>query len=216
MTANSYVNIDAQIEFDRHCSLRIQLANQFVAKVPITLNFPQVGGAFNLKDPNGGLVSSFSTYGPTYDMYFKPAVAAPGGNILSTIPVKLGAFAVESGTSMATPFTAGAAALVLQVKGRNANVGRSIKDLFQTTVSSVSSSNTDGGLLQTISQQGAGIIQVDRAALTTTIVSPGQLTLDDTANFHGSYVCILSDVLFFSYECNVDKLFQLKTLVPRQ
>jgi hypothetical protein len=44
--------------------------------VNVSLSFPQTGGSFEYPDATGGLVSSYSTYGPTYDMYFKPAVAA--------------------------------------------------------------------------------------------------------------------------------------------
>ncbi|EPQ55564.1 subtilisin-like protease [Gloeophyllum trabeum ATCC 11539] len=160
------------------------LVNQFAAKANITISFPQSGSAWNYPDDvSGGLVSDFSSYGPSYDMYFKPAVAAPGGNILSTLPIALGSYGVESGTSMATPFTAGSAALILQAKGKS--VAKSIRNLFQTTASAVASSKTDGDPLQTVSQQGAGLIQVDRAIGTTTVVSPGQLTLNDTAHFEG-------------------------------
>ncbi|KAK0476786.1 pyrolysin [Armillaria novae-zelandiae] len=169
------------------------LVQQFAASAPITLNFPQVGGQYNLPNAQGGLVSSFSSYGPTFDMYFKPAVAAPGGNILSTIPVPLGSYAVESGTSMATPFTAGAAALILQSKGKGAKVGLAVRDLLQTTASPVLSEHTEGSLLQTATQQGAGLIQVDRAVHTTTIVTPAQLLLNDTANFQSSQTITITN-----------------------
>lgn len=160
--------------------------SQFAAKAPILLNFPAVGGASSIHDPNGGLVSDFSSYGPTFDMFFKPTIAAPGGNILSTIP--LGKFALASGTSMATPFAAGCAALILQAKGKSSEVARAISDLFQTTASNVQSSNTDGSQLQTLSQQGSGLLQVDRAIFTKTLVTPGQLMLNDTA--HSNLMCV--------------------------
>lgn len=118
-------------------------------------------------------------------MSFKPAVAAPGGNILSTLPLPLGGWGVESGTSMATPFTAGSAALVLQAKGKGAAKG--LRDLFQTTASPVSSSHSDSDPLQTLSQQGAGLIQVNSAINSKTVVSPGQFTLNDTAHFDSTY-----------------------------
>ncbi|KAL0956638.1 hypothetical protein HGRIS_002771 [Hohenbuehelia grisea] len=159
------------------------LVNQFAAGVPIKLNFPAVGGAHNLDDPKGGLVSAFSSYGPTYDMFFKPAFSAPGGNILSTVPVSKGSYAVQSGTSMATPFAAGAAALILQAKGKSKDLSRSLRDLFQTTAVAVSSAKPEGSLFQTVSQQGAGLMQVDRALNTKTFISPGQLMLNDTAHF---------------------------------
>ncbi|KAK0437979.1 pyrolysin [Desarmillaria tabescens] len=169
------------------------LVEQFAANAPIALNFPQTGGQYNFPNTHGGLVSSFSSYGPTFDMYFKPAVAAPGGNILSTIPVSLGSYAVESGTSMATPFTAGAAALILWSRGRSAEVGLAVRDLLQTTASPILSENTEGSLLQTATQQGAGLIQVNRAVHTTTRVTPGQLLLNDTANFRSSQTITITN-----------------------
>ena len=130
-------------------------------------------------------MSSFSSFGPTFDMFFKPAVSAPGGNILSTFPVPLGSFAVLSGTSMATPFVAGSSALILSVRGRNAQTARAVRTLLETTAQVIPSSHTDGDPLQTVTQQGAGLVSVFDAAHTTTIVSPGELLLNDTAFFKG-------------------------------
>ncbi|KIM45535.1 hypothetical protein M413DRAFT_343058 [Hebeloma cylindrosporum] len=159
------------------------LVQQFAAKAPITISFPQVGGSTDFPDPNGGLISSFTSYGPSNDFFFKPAVAAPGGNILSTFPVPLGSFAVLSGTSMATPFVAGSSALLLSVKGKSKAVTSAARTLFETTAQKVGSSKTDGDPLQTLTQQGAGLINVFNAIHSTTIVSPGELILNDTANF---------------------------------
>ncbi|KAM6501852.1 pyrolysin [Amanita muscaria] len=162
------------------------LVQQFVAGSAVTLSFPQTGGSLNFPSPNGGLVSSFSTYGPTNDFYFKPAVAAPGGNILSTLPVPLGSFGIESGTSMATPFVAGSSALLLQAKGKNPLTATLARTFFETTAKSIPSGQNATDLQQTLTQQGSGLIQVYNAINYKTIVAPGELILNDTAHFHGS------------------------------
>lgn len=87
---------------------------------------------------------------------------------------------------MATPFVAGSAALLFQARGKSAAVGRSARTLFETTAQRVPSTHTDGDPLQTLTQQGAGLINVFNAIHTTTIVSPGELILNDTAHFKGT------------------------------
>jgi hypothetical protein len=68
---------------------------------------------------NAGGIAEFSSRGPTQDGRTKPDIVAPGTEILSTrselIPIQESpnpAYMFMSGTSMSTPLTAGAAALV--------------------------------------------------------------------------------------------------------
>lgn len=56
-------------------------------------------------------IAFFSSRGPTSDLRLKPDVVAPGTTIRST--ANGGGYTVPSGTSMATPHVAGAAALIL-------------------------------------------------------------------------------------------------------
>ena len=68
---------------------------------------------------SGGVASdrlaSFSSGGPTpFGLLLKPDLSAPGLNILSSVPASSGLWDEESGTSMATPHVAGAAALLRQ------------------------------------------------------------------------------------------------------
>lgn len=92
-------------------------------------------------------------------------------------------FAVVSGTSMSTPFIAGSAALVLSVKGVTPQIGLATRDLLESTANYVPSRPTEGSLLQTAIQQGAGLVNVFRAIHTTTILSPAELVLNDTTYF---------------------------------
>ncbi len=128
-------------------------------------------------------MSAFTSIGPTNDVFFKPAVAAPGGNILSTLPVPLGSFGVLSGTSMATPFIAGVSALLFGVKGNSASVGLGARTLFETTAQTLASTHTDGDPLQSASVQGAGLVNAFNAIHADIIVSPGEFLLNDTAHF---------------------------------
>ncbi|KAF6763345.1 pyrolysin [Ephemerocybe angulata] len=157
------------------------LVNQWKAGAPVTITFPQSGGSVGYPTPRGGLVSAFSSYGPSNDFYFKPAVSAPGGGILSTIPE--GGYAVLSGTSMATPFVAGSAALLFEAKGKKPEVGRTARTLFESTAKYIPSNLTDADPLQTVTVQGAGLINVYDALHATTILSKGELILNDTVNF---------------------------------
>ncbi|KAF8687886.1 Subtilisin-like protein, partial [Rhizoctonia solani] len=113
-----------------------------------------------IENPIGGLMSPFSTYGPTYNMYLKPAISAPGGAILSTIPVALGSWSIESRTSIAAPYIAGSAALLLKIKGNKA---------------------------KTASLQGAGLINVYHAIKNIGSLLPAELLLNNTANFNGTH-----------------------------
>jgi minor extracellular serine protease Vpr len=71
-----------------------------------------------LQTPNSNIMAGFSSQGPTdVDFRVKPDVAAPGVNVLSSIPSAFCAlapcWAFFQGTSMATPHLAGSAAVVI-------------------------------------------------------------------------------------------------------
>ncbi|HOV50481.1 MAG TPA: S8 family serine peptidase, partial [Candidatus Cryosericum sp.] len=71
-----------------------------------------LGHYASTSNPAVNTISSFSSWGATPNLAFKPEVTAPGGNIWSTVPVAQGSYANLSGTSMAAPHVAAAAALI--------------------------------------------------------------------------------------------------------
>ncbi|KAF5098431.1 hypothetical protein D0Z00_002044 [Geotrichum galactomycetum] len=68
-----------------------------------------------------GYPNRITSWGPTYENFFYPSVAAPGGDVLAPTPG--GSYLTVSGTSFATPYMAGVAALYLSSKGISRSAG---------------------------------------------------------------------------------------------
>lgn len=139
---------------------------------PVTMTWSSL--VASLPSPTGGQVSSFSSYGLPPDLSFKPDLGAPGGNIYSTYPLELGGYASLSGTSMASPHVAGAAALL--VEARPDVPAMSVRDLLQNTaIPSLSL-----GVPDPAHRQGAGMIHVDAAIRSEVVVTPAKLALGES------------------------------------
>ncbi|KAG5916075.1 hypothetical protein E4U61_003983 [Claviceps capensis] len=128
----------------------------------------------------GGTVSTYSSWGPTWEMEFKPQIGAPGGLILSTYPVAMGSYAVMSGTSMATPLTAAIIALVSEVRGTLDP--ELMNNLLSSTAkpSQFNDGNNTYAEIAPAPQQGGGLVQAYDAAYTTSLLSPSSLSFNDT------------------------------------
>lgn len=127
-------------------------------------------------NPTGGLISDFSSFGLTADLSFKPDVGAPGGYIYSTYPLEEGGYATLSGTSMASPHVAGAAALLLEAKP--GMTPREVRYAMQNSANpSMWAGNPGLGYLEPTNHQGAGLLDIYDTILATTAVSPGKIEL---------------------------------------
>ncbi|WP_170319401.1 S8 family serine peptidase [Polyangium spumosum] len=128
----------------------------------------------------GGSISSFSSWGAGPDLSFKPDLTSPGGAIYSTYPLELGGFTSQSGTSMASPHTAGAIALLIEATGETDF--EAIRARLQNTAQPVLwGIDPTQGHLDSAHRQGAGLIRVDQAALTEASVWPSRIALGEAA-----------------------------------
>jgi hypothetical protein len=75
-----------------------------------------IPGGYN--QPSNVVQASFSSLGPTGDGRIKPDVVADGVNVLSSISTADNAYDIYSGTSMATPATAGSSFLLQEYYGK--------------------------------------------------------------------------------------------------
>ncbi|MGC5326534.1 S8 family serine peptidase [Brevibacillus sp. SYSU BS000544] len=136
--------------------------------------------------PNGGIISPFSSWGPTPDLQFKPEITAPGGGILST--VLQDDYSVKSGTSMATPHVAGGVALIKQayrkqgyklqgrdlvdtIKAAAMNTAEPIIDPREIDPANAGRQVSSKELPYSVRVQGAGMMQIAKAINTPAIVT---------------------------------------------
>ncbi|HYO44312.1 MAG TPA: S8 family serine peptidase [Candidatus Limnocylindrales bacterium] len=129
-------------------------------------------------NPTYKSVADFSSSGPRWgDSWLKPDVAAPGVNMLSSLNGSGWKGTTLSGTSMASPVTAGVAALV-----KDAHPGWSplrVKAAIANTADASAAKVIDYDPLRA----GAGVVAADRAVSTTVLAT----TSDGTTSLNFGY-----------------------------
>ncbi|KAF9571056.1 hypothetical protein EC968_001040 [Mortierella alpina] len=138
-------------------------------------------GPKRVVNPNSGYLSLFSSMGPDSELNSKPDIAAPGGQIWSTFPIKLGSYASLSGTSMATPYVVGCVALYLQGLPDADHSAGAIKTAFQNSARPRKQQKGFDGLAS-VAQQGAGLLNLMDVLSTKSVVNPSRISLNDTVH----------------------------------
>ncbi|KAI6883151.1 subtilisin-like protein [Hortaea werneckii] len=156
------------------------------SEVVLNIVDPDFADTFATSSTNtrtGGFLSTFTSWGPTYELDIKPQISSPGGMILSTYPLALGGYAVLSGTSMACPLAAAVVGLVGQVRGTFDPA--TIESLLAATANPnlFNDGTSTYPILAPVAQQGGGLIQAYDAAYTNVELSVSSIAFNDTDNF---------------------------------
>ncbi|MEH6992958.1 cell wall-binding repeat-containing protein [Neobacillus drentensis] len=181
-----YNNVDGYISMATSADIQIpQLAMlktdglllkaQLASGTPVTIDFK--GDKITANNPTANQMSSFTSWGVTPNLDFKPEITAPGGNILSTL--NNNNYGTMSGTSMAAPHVSGGSALVLErVEKDFPNLTDAAKvSIAKNILMNTSKVVEDKGTYNAAymhnpyspRRQGAGLMQL-HAALSTPIV----------------------------------------------
>lgn len=150
-------------------------------------------GAITVAAETSGLgensdMAAFSSWGPLPDFTLKPDVSAPGSDVIST--ANDNGYTTMSGTSMASPFTAGAAALVKErlLKTNPELKGAELVAAVKALLMNTANPQIQNGYTTIVSprRQGAGQINVGSATKSpvyiTTADGTGALSLRKVEN----------------------------------
>jgi subtilisin family serine protease len=124
-------------------------------------------------DPDTDVWQSFSSLGPSGLAQLKPDIAAPGANIFTASSTATLGFELMSGTSLATPHIAGAAALVRQLHPTWAP--DQVKSALMSSADPVFATSKRTDLAGALAG-GAGRVNLDRAGSVTATFSPASLS----------------------------------------
>ncbi|KAI9313684.1 peptidase S8/S53 domain-containing protein [Dichotomocladium elegans] len=142
----------------------------------LNVDFNTVLSAVPVK--SAGMVSHFSSTGPTNELDLKPDIAGIGGYVFSTLPRVQGSYGTLSGTSMATPYVAGVCALYQQAHGTDVSPVF-IREQLQNYAKLA---KTYDGLNDNPVRQGAGLVQAYDSIQGGIHLMPGKLSFNDTAH----------------------------------
>lgn len=150
-----------------------------------------------LEAPGGGQPSDFSSWGSTSDLFMKPEIAAPGGNIYSSTDPSISntMYDTWSGTSMAAPHVTGGMAIVTEYVEEmfpNATKGEQQRLVNAILMSTADPVNDSAGSFAAVRKQGAGLMDLASAVTTTSYISvPGsvrpKLELGDDPDWTGEF-----------------------------
>ncbi|HEL2278586.1 TPA: S8 family serine peptidase [Streptococcus suis] len=142
----------------------LEVANQSQGNTGLVLK-PTIGMKKLIEVPT---VSGFSSWGPTVNLELKPEIVAPGEDVYATLNDNR--YGSMSGTSMASPIVAGASALLLpRIRQMTPPEGMTRMDLLRiilmnTATPLIDVLDSSGHALENSPrQQGAGLLQIDRA-----------------------------------------------------
>ncbi|WP_371391192.1 S8 family serine peptidase [Sporosarcina sp. OR05] len=135
----------------------------------VTVEFD--GQFLDAANPKEGMMSDFTSWGPTPNLDFKPEITAPGGNIFSTLNDNK--YGLMSGTSMAAPHVAGGTALIFERVDSEFDVTpiervQLAKNLLMNTAKPV---ELNPGEFVSPRRQGAGLMQLANALSTDVVVT---------------------------------------------
>ncbi|KAJ3218459.1 hypothetical protein HDU67_005555 [Dinochytrium kinnereticum] len=157
---------------------------------PLKLMVSDKLGLFDI--PTAGTVSDFSSPGLDQELFIKPDLGGIGGEVYSTVSkasqTQSGSkapYAVYGGTSMASPYVSGVAALLLQAYGRSKPTFDEFRTILQNTATFVNKYKTD--MVDSVAYQGAGLVNAYAAITSKTLVYPSRLAFNDTRNVHQHY-----------------------------
>jgi subtilisin family serine protease len=123
------------------------------------------------------VVAGFSSGGPTpMSLQMKPDLSAPGVSVLSSVPASQGTFGVLSGTSMAAPHVAGAAAL-LKERHPTWTVAQLKSALEQTG----DPAHSESGAEAPATREGGGVVDLPRADVPLIFAAPTGLSFGSLA-----------------------------------
>ncbi|MCM3691629.1 cell wall-binding repeat-containing protein [Neobacillus niacini] len=183
-----YNNVDGYISMATSADIKIpQLAMlktdglllkaQIDSGTPVTIEFK--GDKVTANNPTANQMSSFTSWGVTPNLDFKPEITAPGGNILSTL--NNNQYGTMSGTSMAAPHVAGGSALVLErvEKDFPSLTGAAKVNMAKNILMNTSKVVEDKGTYNAAymhnpyspRRQGAGLMQLHSALSTPVVVT---------------------------------------------
>ncbi len=146
---------------------------------PVDLTWTADLSSFPNSPALAGLISDFSSYGLSPDLALKPDIGAPGGSIWSTFPLELGGYANLSGTSMSSPHVAGAVALLLEARPNTPS--QAVRGILQNSADPAAWwGNPALGFLDNVHRQGAGMLDIDDAILSTTKIEPAKISAGES------------------------------------